>query len=85
MEYLLDNVAKSLNLHPDRFPLLAALLGNHVLTAEDLGVFHKALLDGGDPQKIKPKTLVDKVANFVRRLPQADDWQVKGFTDLTRT
>merc|ERR1719204_1800253 len=74
-EYLLDDVAKSLNLHPNRFPLLGALLGNHLLTTDDLKEFHRVLLGGADPTKAKHKTIVEKVADFVRRLPQADDWQ----------
>ena len=81
-EFLLDNLAKALNLHPDRFPLLGALLGNHILTSDDLRAFQRALINGGDPKVAKPKILVEKVADFVRRLPQADDWQVGRY--LTR-
>jgi len=61
-------------------------LGNHILTAEDLKAFQRALINGADPKSAKPKILVEKVADFVRRLPQADDWQAiakVAFNDVT--
>ena len=39
-EYVLDEVAKSLDLNPNRFCLLGALLGNHILPARELREFH---------------------------------------------
>ncbi len=39
----MDEVAKSLDLNPNRFGLLGALLGNHILTPEDLQGFHQKL------------------------------------------
>ena len=43
-EFIMHEVAKGLDLQPNRFCLLAALLGNFLLTDEDLADFHEALL-----------------------------------------
>ena len=43
-EYVMDEVAKSLDLNPNRFGLLGTLLGNHILTPEDLAEFHHKLV-----------------------------------------
>lgn len=73
-EYIMDEVAKSLNLNPNRFGLLAALLGNHLLTRKDLRDFHHQLA----PELRDPKCKV-------RRYHLEDDtlvterWQTKGF------
>ena len=40
----MDEVAKSLDLNPNRFGLLGTLLGNHILTPEDLAEFHHKLV-----------------------------------------
>nr|CAD7449162.1 unnamed protein product [Timema bartmani] len=42
-EYNLTQVAKGLNLSPDRFFVLAALLGNYLLTEQDLNDFYRKL------------------------------------------
>ena len=43
-EFIMHEVAKGLDLQPNRFCLLAALLGNFLLTEEDLVDFHDTLL-----------------------------------------
>lgn len=44
-EFILDEVAKGLNLNPNRFCVLAALLGNFLLADADLREFHKRLCE----------------------------------------
>ncbi len=51
MEFVLDEVARSLDLNPNRFCLLGALLGNHILPASDLSDFHCKLA----PEMADPK------------------------------
>ena len=43
-EYVIDEIAKSLDLNPNRFELVAALLGCHILTVSDLSEFHQKLV-----------------------------------------
>ena len=43
-EFVVDNLAKSFDLIQDRFRVLGALLGNHILTADELKPFHKRLV-----------------------------------------
>ena len=43
-EYVMDEVAKSLDLNPNRFGLLGTLLGNHILQPADLADFHQKLV-----------------------------------------
>jgi hypothetical protein len=47
-EFILDEVAKGLNLNPNRFCVLAALLGNFLLTDADLREFHKRICEEND-------------------------------------
>lgn len=42
-EYILNEVTRCLNLHPSRICVVAALLGNHIITDNDLSSFHKSL------------------------------------------
>jgi hypothetical protein len=42
-EYILTEVAKGLGLQADRFCILAALLGNYLLTERDLADFYHKL------------------------------------------
>ena len=42
-EYGVDEVAKALDLNPNRFCLLASLLGNHILPGYELQEFHSRL------------------------------------------
>ena len=74
-EYLLDEFAKSLDLNPNRFGLLGVLLGNHILTPEDLEEFHKKLVP--EVKNLKQKSNIDRVikavVNYIRALPKSDD------------
>jgi hypothetical protein len=57
-ECVVDEVAKNLDLNPNRFCLLGALLGNHILPSSDLEDFHKQLA---------PEDSMNKVRQFVVR------------------
>uniref|UniRef100_A0A672T685 Family with sequence similarity 120 member A n=1 Tax=Sinocyclocheilus grahami TaxID=75366 RepID=A0A672T685_SINGR len=48
-QYLMHEVAKQLNLNPNRFVIFASLLGNHILPDEDLAAFHWSLLGPEHP------------------------------------
>ncbi|XP_013788350.2 constitutive coactivator of PPAR-gamma-like protein 1 [Limulus polyphemus] len=78
-ELILDEVARTLNLHPNRFCVFAALLGNYLLTEEDLTPFHHVLCP--DQPKDKPipaETLIKAVVDFVRGLPFVDNLEAVG-------
>ncbi|PSN37579.1 hypothetical protein C0J52_15967 [Blattella germanica] len=72
-EYILSEVAKGLGLNPDRFCVLAALLGNYLLTENDLADFYRKLGMAQSPGKIPIETLVKNVAAFVKSLPTIDN------------
>ncbi|XP_066992640.1 constitutive coactivator of PPAR-gamma-like protein 1 homolog [Anabrus simplex] len=72
-EYILSEVAKGLGLSSDRFCVLAALLGNYLLTEQDLAEFYSKLGMVQTPGKIPVDTLVKNVANFVKSLPSIDN------------
>jgi hypothetical protein len=65
-EYILTEVAKGLGLHPDRFCVLAALLGNYLLTEQDLADFYRKLGMTQVPGKVKLKVqlLIKSVERF---------------------
>jgi hypothetical protein len=42
-EFLVDEMARTFDLNPNRFCLLGALLGNHILPPKDLEDFHRKL------------------------------------------
>jgi len=44
-EFVIDKMAQSLDLIQDRFFVLGALLGNHILTVEDLKAFHAKAIE----------------------------------------
>ncbi|XP_078468445.1 constitutive coactivator of PPAR-gamma-like protein 1 isoform X2 [Lampetra planeri] len=48
-EYLVPEAASALQLQPHKFPIFAALLGNHLLPDEDLAAFHWNLLGPEHP------------------------------------
>uniref|UniRef100_A0A672M9V7 Family with sequence similarity 120 member A n=1 Tax=Sinocyclocheilus grahami TaxID=75366 RepID=A0A672M9V7_SINGR len=48
-QYLMHEVAKQLNLNPNRFVIFASILGNHILPDEDLAAFHWSLLGPEHP------------------------------------
>lgn len=70
-EYQLSQLAKSLDLPRERFCLLAALLGNYMLTEQDLSDFYTRL--GLDSNNLKPDALVKAVAVFVKTLDSSDN------------
>lgn len=71
-ECILNEVTRCLNLHPSRICIVAALLGNHIITDSDLLPFHKSLCPDVKG-KIPPNNLIKSVVEFVRNLPSVDD------------
>lgn len=83
-QYLMHEVAKQLDLNPNRFPIFAALLGNHILPDEDLAAFHWSLLGPDHPlaslkvrahQLVLPPcdVVIKAVADYVRNIKNTDD------------
>ncbi|XP_052283833.1 constitutive coactivator of PPAR-gamma-like protein 1 isoform X2 [Dreissena polymorpha] len=82
-EYVMDEIAKALDLNPNRFCLFAALLGNHLLTEEDLYDFYKELLtrasqDAGKTVKPIPENVVKAVVDYVRSIPDITNLDIVG-------
>ena len=78
VEYVLDEVAKSLDLNPNRFCLLGALLGNHILPARELRPFHLRLapeLKDGGKLKAGFDKVIRCVVNYIRALAKIDDYE----------
>jgi len=81
-EYVIDEIAKSLDLNPNRFELVAALLGCHILTVSDLSEFHQKLVpelkqvgggEDGKDYKVGFDRVIRAVVNYVRALPSIED------------
>ncbi|OCT58081.1 constitutive coactivator of PPAR-gamma-like protein 1 homolog [Xenopus laevis] len=83
-QYLMHQVAKQLDLNPNRFPIFAALLGNHILPDEDLAAFHWSLLGPEHPlaslkvrahQLVLPPcdVVIKAVADYVRNIQDTND------------
>ncbi|XP_071983918.1 constitutive coactivator of PPAR-gamma-like protein 1 isoform X2 [Engystomops pustulosus] len=83
-QYLMHEVAKQLDLNPNRFPIFAALLGNHILPDEDLAAFHWSLLGPDHPlaslkvrahQLVLPPcdVVIKAVADYVRNIKDTND------------
>ncbi|XP_043207106.1 constitutive coactivator of PPAR-gamma-like protein 1 isoform X2 [Amphibalanus amphitrite] len=72
-EFILNEVARGLDLQPNRFCLLAALLGNYQLTEEELAEFHGRLASRAGHAKATPEEVTGLVVEFVRTLASADD------------
>uniref|UniRef100_A0A8C9STN4 Family with sequence similarity 120 member A n=1 Tax=Scleropages formosus TaxID=113540 RepID=A0A8C9STN4_SCLFO len=83
-QYLMHEVAKQLDLNPNRFVIFAALLGNHILPDEDLAAFHWSLLGPEHPlaslkvrahQLVLPPcdVVIKAVADYVRNLQDVND------------
>jgi len=77
-EYVIDEIAKSLDLNPNRFEMVAALLGCHILPVSDLTEFHQKLVpeliqaqDG--KYKVGFERVIRAVVNYVRALPSIED------------
>lgn len=82
-EYVMDEIAKSLDLNPNRFCLFAALLGNHILTEEDLYDFYKDLLLRASQEagkSIKPilDNVIRAVVDYVRSIPDISNMDLVG-------
>lgn len=86
-QYLMHEVAKQLNLNPNRFVIFASLLGNHILPDEDLAAFHWSLLGPEHPlaslkvrahQLVLPPcdVVIRAVADYVRNLQDVHDLEV---------
>lgn len=80
LEFNLDEVAKSLDLNPNRFSLLGALLGNHILTPHDLCDFHERIVPELKLAKAKDKSykvgfdrVIRAVVNYIRTIQSAED------------
>ncbi|XP_028680959.1 constitutive coactivator of PPAR-gamma-like protein 1 isoform X1 [Erpetoichthys calabaricus] len=83
-QYLMHEVAKQLNLNPNRFVIFAALLGNHILPDEDLAAFHWSLLGPEHPlaslkvrahQLVLPPcdVVIKAVSDYVRNIQDVSD------------
>ncbi|XP_076994781.1 constitutive coactivator of PPAR-gamma-like protein 1 isoform X2 [Tamandua tetradactyla] len=83
-QYLMHEVARQLDLNPNRFPIFAALLGNHILPDEDLASFHWSLLGPEHPlaslkvrahQLVLPPcdVVIKAVADYVRSIQDTTD------------
>ncbi|XP_037087602.1 constitutive coactivator of PPAR-gamma-like protein 1 homolog [Pollicipes pollicipes] len=72
-EFILNEVARGLDLQPNRFCLLAALLGNYLLTEDELAEFHDQLGSRAAGGKPTAEELTGLVVEFVRGLASVDD------------
>lgn len=64
-EFILDEVARGLGLQRNHFCLLAALLGNYLLTESDLRDFYAALIQGYDRQTTPQEDIIRAVVKFI--------------------
>ncbi|XP_006619417.1 constitutive coactivator of PPAR-gamma-like protein 1 [Apis dorsata] len=71
-EYILPELLKALNIPSDRLCLLAALLGNYILTEHDLADFYKKLNVNTNLNKVNVDHTIKTIANFVRDLPSVE-------------
>lgn len=71
-EYILPELLKALNIPSDRLCLLAALLGNYILTEQDLTDFYKKLNVNTNLNKVNVEHTIKTIANFVRDLPSVE-------------
>uniref|UniRef100_A0A3B4FE85 Family with sequence similarity 120A n=1 Tax=Pundamilia nyererei TaxID=303518 RepID=A0A3B4FE85_9CICH len=88
-QYLMHEVARQLDLSPNRFVIFASLLGNHLLPDEDLAAFHWSLLGPEHPlaslkvrahQLVLPPcdVVIEAVADYVRSIPDITDLETIG-------
>ncbi|XP_033337606.1 constitutive coactivator of PPAR-gamma-like protein 1 homolog [Megalopta genalis] len=74
-EYVLPELLKALNIPSDRLCLLAALLGNYILTEQDLADFYKKLNLNTNLNKVnadKNELTIKAIASFVKDLPSVE-------------
>ena len=71
-----------MDLNPNRFCLLATLLGNHIIPVSDLAEFHARLAPEMKQDDGKFKVGFDRVIraviNYIRALPSIDDYEILG-------
>ncbi|XP_050453694.1 constitutive coactivator of PPAR-gamma-like protein 1 homolog isoform X1 [Cataglyphis hispanica] len=68
-EYMLSEFTKALNIPSDRLCILAALLGNYILTESDLADFYKNHnISTNVLNKTSVEQMIKTIANFVREL-----------------
>ncbi|XP_034023251.1 constitutive coactivator of PPAR-gamma-like protein 1 homolog [Thalassophryne amazonica] len=83
-QYLMHEVARQLDLSPNRYVIFASLLGNHILPDEDLAAFHWSLLGPEHPlaslkvrahQLVLPPcdVVIKAVAEYVHSLRDVTD------------
>jgi len=80
-EYVLDDVAKTLDLHPNRFPILATLLGTHFIPEEELREFYCKICELDSPAeatKLAPADIIKAVVAYIRGLDSIDDTETIG-------
>ncbi|XP_012257994.2 constitutive coactivator of PPAR-gamma-like protein 1 homolog isoform X2 [Athalia rosae] len=71
-EYIIAEFTKTLNISSDRLCTLTALLGNYLLTEQDLADFYKKLNLNTNPNKVTAEQTIRAVANFVKDLPSVE-------------
>ncbi|KAK0085742.1 hypothetical protein PV325_004479 [Microctonus aethiopoides] len=72
-EYMTSHVTKALGIYPDRMCILAALLGNYILTEHDLTDFYKSLnINITGPNKTNIDQAIKIIAGFVKDLPSTE-------------
>ena len=71
-----------MDLNPNRFCLLATLLGNHIVPVSELTEFHSRLAPEMKQSEGKFKVGFDRVIraviNYIRALPSIDDYETLG-------
>jgi len=80
-EFVIDEIAKSLDLNPNRFAMVAALLGCHILTVSDLTEFHLKLVPElkqaqEGKYKVGFERVIRAVVNYIRALPSIEDHDI---------
>ncbi|ELT95705.1 hypothetical protein CAPTEDRAFT_222688 [Capitella teleta] len=80
-EYMMDDVAKTVDLHPQRFCVLAALLGTHILGVNELQEFYCRLCCRSVPaemSKVPAVEVLRAVLTYVRGIDSIDDLDAVG-------
>lgn len=75
-EIVMDEVAKALDVNPNRFCMIAVLLGNHILAGEHLQEFHQKLVPDIHvvrDEMQKSERLILAIVKYVRSVPKIDD------------
>ncbi|KAI4479427.1 PREDICTED: constitutive coactivator of PPAR-gamma-like protein 1 homolog isoform X1 [Polistes canadensis] len=71
-EYIIPELLKALNIPADRLCLLAALLGNYILTENNLLDFYKKLNINTNTNKTSVEQTIKTLASFVKELPSVE-------------